>query len=456
MKRLLPRYLREILFSDEAFAETASGFVWAFSSQILAKGVGLVVGIIIAQAYGAEMVGIVTIVQSVVIISATLATLGTNKSLLSLLPEQLAKHSLTSAFVVFGKTVALVSIVSLLFASALHLLADAIASRVFQKPHLGYFLSIAAVFVAFVALSDLNTQMIRALRLIKTFAVLQVFPQIAMLIALVTMTYLQTSGNAPVYAQLFSWGITAFFGAIVIGGHFKRKQRTEDRRGEKRLRDIIDISLPMLVTTIANLMMNYTAIIVFGIFRTESELGYYAMAVKLATLVSAVLVAVNVMLAPKFAELFHREEMSELLRLARKSAGLIFWLTAPILVLLMVFGRSILGLFYGAEFEAAYPAMACLIIGQLVNAVSGSTGVFMNMTGNQKTFRNIMLLAVAINFAMSVILIPEFGMLGAASAATLSIITWNVVTLVFIHKLYGRTIAYVPFTYRPVRDDRSS
>ena len=448
VKRLLPKHLRDLFFSDKSFAETASGFVWAFGSQIVAAGVGLVVSVIVAQAYGAQMVGIVTIIQSVVIVSATIATLGANTSLLSLLPEQLAKHSLTSAFLVFGKTVALVGIVSLLLAAVLYSLADFLAAKVFQKPHLGYYFSIAAIFVVFVALSDLNTQMIRALRLIKSFAVLQVFPQLAMLIALLPMTYLYTVKDAPVYAQLFAWGLTAFFGAVVIGRHFMKAQRPEDRRGEKRLREIIEISLPMLVTTIASLMMSYTAIIVFGVFRTESELGYYAMAVKLATLVAAVLAAVNVMLAPKFAELFHRDEMSELLRLARKSAGLIFWLTAPILIVLMVFGRSILGHLYGADFEAAYPAMVCLIVGQLVNAMSGSTGVFMNMTGNQKTFRNIMLLAVTINFTMSIALIPKYGMLGAASAATLSIITWNVSTLVFIHKLYGRSIAYMPFAAR--------
>ena len=85
---------------------------------------------------------------------------------------------------------------------------------------------------------------------------------------------------------------------------------------------------------------------------------------------------------------------------------------------------------YGAEFVVAYGPMVFLVIGQFVNSISGSTGYFMNMTDNHKEFRNIVfsgaLIAVGLGFA----LIPYFGIYGAAIAGMVSIVFWNIRSLI--------------------------
>jgi O-antigen/teichoic acid export membrane protein len=135
-------------------------------------------------------------------------------------------------------------------------------------------------------------------------------------------------------------------------------------------------------------VIGQTGVIMLGMFRSEAEVGYYAIAVKLGTLTAFILNAVNSMAAPKFSELFHSEKMDELTYVAKKSAKLIFWTTAPILLGLIILGKSELKIAFGAEFVVAYPALVLLVLGQFVHSISGGPGLFMNMTVNQKVFRN--------------------------------------------------------------------
>ena len=207
---------------------------------------------------------------------------------------------------------------------------------------------------------------------------------------------------------------------------------------------ILSISVPMLMTSALTFVIGQTGILVLGMYRPEAEVGYYAIAVKLATLTTFVLNAINTMAAPKFSELFHRGKMEELFHVAKNSTKLIFWTTVPILVFLVVLGKPILVLLYGPEFDAAYSAMILLMLGQFVNSSAGSTGYFMNMTGNQIAFRNIVLGSAAVTIGLSFTLIPLFGILGAAFAGMVSIMVSNLGTLVYIKVKYGQTIGYLP------------
>ena len=56
------------------------------------------------------------------------------------------------------------------------------------------------------------------------------------------------------------------------------------------------------------------------------------------------------------------------------------------------------------------------------------------MTGREKLFQNILLLALAINIGLNILLIPTYGILGAAIASTTSIVFWNLTSVVYIYK----------------------
>jgi len=433
------------LISDKKFSEILTGSSWALSAHVISAGLGLVFSIIIARAYGAEVLGIVAVLNSFLTVATIFTVLGTGTSILRLIPEHLVKYSPTSAFKVYRKTQYFVAGISVLTGSLLFFASGFIAETVFSKLHLRFYFALAAVFIVFMSITQLNTQAVRGLRLIRVFSFMQLLPSLSKLLILIPVTIFFFHRDNPIYAMFASMTVTALAGALIMDRAFKVKTGPNDIVHHMPLENILAISLPMILTSTMTFVIGQTGVIMLGIFRTEAEVGYYSVAVSLASLTSFVLAAINSMAAPKFSELYHGGKMDELFYIAQKSAKLIFWTTAPILAGLVVLGKPILNLFFGPEFTTTYLAMMLLVIGQFVNSICGSTGYFMNMTGEHKVFRNIIFGAAIISVGLGLVLIPSFGINGAAFTGMISLVFWNIATFLYIKQKYGKSIGYVPY-----------
>jgi O-antigen/teichoic acid export membrane protein len=432
------------LLSDKNFSEIVTGSAYALSARVGGTGVELVASVIIARFYGAEVMGIVAVINSFLLLATIFTVLGTNTSILRLIPEQLVTSSATSAFRVYRKTQYLVIGVSVFTGILFFFGAKLIADKVFSKPDLSFYFSLAAVFIVFKSLMLLNTHAVRGLKLIKVFAIMQLLPQSFNVILLILLGLLWPSKDVPFYALLGGFALTGLVGWAIMEYSFRRIIQPQDAVETVPVRKILSISLPMLMTQTMTFLIGQTGVIALGIFKTEAEVGYYAIAVKMATLTTFILTAINSMAAPKFSELFYAGRMDDLFHIARKSSRLIFWSDAPVLIGLVLLGKPILSILFGANFAVGYLPLVLLAIGQFVNSISGSTGLFMNMTGHQVALGKILLCSALINIVMNLILTPSLGMNGAAVGAMMSLSFWNIYTLLYIKRKYGRTIGYFP------------
>jgi len=430
------------LTGDKGFSEILTGTAWAMLSRVGATALALLASLIITRLYGAESMGVLAIITSILSVTTVFTVLGTSTSILRMIPEHLAKYSPSSAFHVYRKTQYMVAGASVVTGFLLYILASGIAGGIFHKPNLTGLVAASAVFVLFKSMMLLNQQAVRGLKLIRTYSILQLLPSLALILFLLAGLRWKTP-QVPAYAQLAAWAVTGITGAVIMDQAFRKRMRSEDRVESVSSRSILSLSLPMLMAASMNIVISQTGVIILGVYRPAAEVGYYAVAVKLATLTTFVLAAINTMSAPTFSELHHQGKTDELLRIARKSTRLIFWTTAPILAGLLLFGKPALRLFR-PEFVSAYPAMCILITGQFINAISGSTGYFMNMTGHHCALRNIITAAAVINVTMNLVLTPHFGVIGAASAACASVIFWNLAVILFIKHKFGRSIGYIP------------
>lgn len=183
---------------------------------------------------------------------------------------------------------------------------------------------------------------------------------------------------------------------------------------------------PLLLINGVNIAMQRTDILLVGGLLGASEAAIYASASRIATLIQFGLAAVNAWAAPLISDLQARGDRRGLQRLLWLAARGIFAFTLPLAAGVALFGHELLGIF-GPEFPAAYTALVILAVGQVVNALVGPVGTLMTMTGNQDTAAWILALHAVLNLALNVILIPRFGIEGAAVATALTRVSWNVV-----------------------------
>jgi len=183
-------------------------------------------------------------------------------------------------------------------------------------------------------------------------------------------------------------------------------------------------------------VLRQTDTLMIGMMVGTSSVGIYAAALETSAWVNFVLLAVNSIAAPMFAALYVEGDRANLQRLAATVARWMFPLALLVSVGLMVFADPILGLF-GAEFGAAKPAMLWLIGGQLVNVGAGSVGYLLTMTGHQNQCAIAVGCSAVLNFGLNLVLIPQFGLVGAAIATAICMSVWNLWLHVLVVKHLG-------------------
>ncbi|HCX67714.1 MAG TPA: hypothetical protein DHK64_09320, partial [Rhodobiaceae bacterium] len=142
---------------------------------------------------------------------------------------------------------------------------------------------------------------------------------------------------------------------------------------------------------------------------------------------------------PKFAELHSAGKREELEAFVQGSTQWIFWPTVAAGVVLLLGGNFALGLF-GANFDAGYPVLCVLMLGFLARAATGSTEYLLNMTGNQNAVGWTYGVAAVANIALNFLLVPSFGLMGAAIATAISIVTSTLWLAVIVRRRLGITV----------------
>jgi O-antigen/teichoic acid export membrane protein len=204
-----------------------------------------------------------------------------------------------------------------------------------------------------------------------------------------------------------------------------------------RSRQWLKSALPFTLIGGAGIINNQADIIMLGWFRTSEEVGVYRVAVQGAALVILGLQAANAVVAPHFAQLYAKGDMAQLQRLVTLSARVILLAALPIALAFIIAGGPIVGRIFGAEFTASYLPLAILTAGQLVNASMGSVGFLLNMTGHERDTARTLWQAAVLNVVLNVILIPFYGMAGAAVASTTSLVVWNLVLRSLVWRRLG-------------------
>jgi O-antigen/teichoic acid export membrane protein len=199
------------------------------------------------------------------------------------------------------------------------------------------------------------------------------------------------------------------------------------------VRDWFAMSIPMLWLAGMGIVLTHTDIIMLGLIEDTQNAGIYGAAVRISMVVAFGLTATNTIVAPVVAELYGKNEIEELRRILRLVARGVFAVTAVVSVLLLLFGKEVLDIF-GSEFSAGYAALLVLLAGQLINTVSGPVGYVMTMTGHQNRASVIIGLCAIANIVLNALLIPAYGMLGAASATAITTAMWNFMMLGYTWK----------------------
>lgn len=164
-----------------------------------------------------------------------------------------------------------------------------------------------------------------------------------------------------------------------------------------------------------------------GLLADNSDVGIYNVLLRVVMPFSVLLIVINNIFMRNFSIWHSNGETEKCINMYAKLAKLSIVLSTLIFVLIVFFRMEIL-LFFGQDYVAGVQALIILSIGSFVMLATGPSAAILMMTGHEDKYKRIVINAGLINVFLSVILIYQYGLIGAVISTSVSLIFKNAVS----------------------------
>ncbi len=313
--------------------------------------------------------------------------------------------------------------------------SSAIADLMFQKAALAVLLPTTAIGVLFFALVQIFSSALQGKHNTVLASTVQnvIMPLCFMFGVAVTLLFVG-SISAKDLLRLYVAGlsISAFMG-FYIWMQDHRSALTIQTSFPKELRASL---YPLFIVTCMQLCVQWSGQFATAHYLEVNEIAFFAAAQRTALLAGFVLVAVNLIVEPRFANAFGKGLTHKVNKLSLLSSRLMICLAAPVLALMLLFPQHLM-LLFGEEYVVAVPLLQIMAVGQFINVLTGSVASLLIMTSHEKDFRNVVLISGPLAIILAIVLTNEFGLIGAAYATAISSASQSLFCVYMVKKRLG-------------------
>lgn len=418
----------------------------AFAIRIVSAIIALASQVLMARWMGGFDYGIFVLVWTTMVIVGNLSCLGFHTSIVRYIPEYRERGRLgelrgvmvaSRAFVLASSTT-----IAAIGIGGVWLFSDTIENYYVVPFYL------AAACLPLIALSDTLEGTARA----HSWALLALGPVyllrpilILMLMGAALMLGFPATGQTAVIAAILAAFLTVVFQLATILPATARKVRDATPRYHPR--QWILVSLPIFVIEGFYFMLTNADVLVVGYFMEPGDVAVYFATTKILALVHFVYFAVKAGVAQRYAHYAHGDNRDKLAHFARETVAWTFWPSLLMGIGVLLIGKPMLMMF-GPGFDAGYPLLFVLVLGVVARASVGPAESLLTMSGNQNICAAVYGVALAISLVLNVVLIPLYGLWGAAFTMAAALACEAVLLAFTVHIRLGITM-FVPLARKP-------
>lgn len=437
------------LKGEKDLNEVITGGAIAFIYRLATMGVSYMLLFFISRKLGTEGIGVFNTCLAVSGLLVMIGCLGFNTAIVRFISQYRYKKYYRTIKTLYLSILKYSFAVSTLLAVVLFFISGWLAEIVFKDAALIIPLKITAIITPLMVLTTLNVEFIRGLKKVQISEYLRNLNlMIVTFIGTFVLSYYVLTPKDPLLFYALGAFISALVGFFVIWKFFRREGNAPEVQNEPEFsfKGHLIIAMPMIVTAFVQLLNGKIDTLMLASFSTTATVGIFSMAFKLSVITNFVIAALKTIAMPKISELFWKNQREDLNRVIHFSTLLIFSFAFPVSLVLLLFPEFILGLIQ-EDFVRGAAVLRIFALMQLINSASGMVAVFLNMSGNQLFFTKLVSVTTVANIVLNFLMIPRYGMEGAAIATLISTVTWNLVGVIFIYKRYGIQSFFNPFVF---------
>jgi O-antigen/teichoic acid export membrane protein len=402
-----------------------------FVGSVVAAASGFALAVIVGRGLGAAGAGVFFSIVALFTIASTVLKLGTDTAQLWRLPRLLGEGRVGELWPTVLLAAVSSTVVSVVAALGLVAFADVAAQRLSDgAPSLDARGQVwwAAVALVFMAPMSILVAATRGLGLVKPFVLVQ---NIGLsLIRLIAVAAVLAAGAGGV-AVMAAWSVPVLLAfavaAILLACEVRRVLRTVPPRAPARpIRELAAelrrFAAPRGVTASIEVVLVAVNTLVVGLLHGPAAAGAFGALSRFVTSGALAEQAVRILVAPRFSALLAAGELRSTARLYSVTTPWIALVSWPIFVTLAAGAPATLSVF-GPGFEAGAGALAVLAVAMCISQLAGNVQTILLMSGRSDLQLLNKVTAVVALFAFDAVLIPRWGLMGAAIAWSISILT---------------------------------
>jgi O-antigen/teichoic acid export membrane protein len=372
----------------------------------------------------------------VLLVLSSICVLGTDQSILYFSGILKSTNETQKLKAIYKKIVVLIFMLSLLILIVFFIIGPNRIAIFFNDKSTYLLMAKAIIALFFYSITLFNTETIRALDKIYMAELFRnTFKYVSVIIGAIVLFYYHQETYL-VDTFLIGFVALSIITTIIIFRLFKKQKDDSILLNDTNpfsYSFIAHKSYPMAISNLAIFLMMTFDVVFLKKFKGDETVAYYAVAMKLVSILFMINNSVYISVSLKIAQLYTDKNRAELLKALKHSARIIVLLTVPVVLIVCLFSENIL-YFFGENYTQGKKALLILMIGQLMASFFGVSAIYLNMTGRQSIFQIVLIFAVLVNLILNIILIPIYSLTGAAIAFVSSLLFWNIVTTIIIYK----------------------
>ncbi|WP_147298722.1 MULTISPECIES: oligosaccharide flippase family protein [Haloferax] len=428
--------------SDSDYSQLLSGTSVVLVGTILGLGLGFLARSIPARLLGPDEFGLLVLGSSVATVGGFVSLLGFKDGISRYLPRAETKSQQKSVFLTAVTTVLPVS---LLLAGFLFLNSNLIATGVFNSPDLDVVVRIFSVMIPLFTMRSIITSTFRGYKMANERVIVQniLNPLLRVVLVSGAVVVFSTVSGAAIGWVLASL-ISLLFGSFLLN---RRTPIFTADSGPLQHVELIQFSAPLMMGGIMGIVLNQADNFLIGVFVDSQAVGLYDPAFMIGGLVTTGLSAFAFLFLPTFSKLDVKDNQQRMDEFYRVVSKWVISVTIPVYLTVAVFPKGILSLTFGQEFTAGSLVLVLIATGSLFNASVGLCVQALVSIGATRFILVVNILTAIANIGLNILLIPRFGIVGAAVASATTTIGYNTAYSIQLHRLTG--ITPIPTTALP-------
>ena len=406
--------------------------ILAFIVRILGAGSAFLLNLIIARTLPPHQAGYYFLAFTVVQALSMISQIGLSNTFVRFIGGFKAEDKWLEASSVYKTGIFWVLLLGLFLSISLFMGSSWLSKYIIENQEFAPILQVMAFSIIPLALINLNAHSLQALGdVVKSVCTMNILGQLS-LAALLLFGF---ASNAKMTAFLYC--ITSLFAAIVSLLWWLKKPRIQLRGTPSfSMVTLWQSCAPLWVVEMMALGVQWSGQLVSGAYLPPEELAFLAVAQRTALLTSFILIAVNLVVAPKYAALYKQGKYEKLKDIAVQSTRLMVLFALPVIGFMLIFPEWLMSLF-GEQYKSGANLLRILALGQFVNVITGSVVYLLTMSGHERDLRNIVFISGPMAVLLAVILVPLFGVTGAAVSTAVALATQNLLAVFMVKKRIG-------------------